>query len=252
MDFMISIIALTSALTLAAVVVMYFKLSAAIDRRAKAILNATENQFRQIEALLAVYKESDITHALPPTRGWAASPDFLRNLSILIGEKKPRTVVECSSGTSTLVVAACLKRLGEGHVYSLENDPEFAEKTRAALIRSGLSSWATVLDAPLKQTILDGWQGNWYSTDNLPPDLNIDLLCIDGPPGIFQPLARYPALPIFAQQLSTPAYVIMDDSERDDEKTTICRWKESFKYIETHHVPECEKGCTLLRIAGLK
>jgi hypothetical protein len=123
----LSIIAITiSCLTLIAVTISYFKLSAAVDRHGKAAVYATENSFRQIEALIGIYEETQINRALPPTRGWAASPDFLRNLCISVAEEKPKTIVECSSGISTLIAAACLKRQGSGHVYSLEHDPIFA------------------------------------------------------------------------------------------------------------------------------
>ena len=63
------------------VYLMYHKLSLAISRLAKQTNKQADNVISQIEALLALYAEIRPAHGLPPTRGWAASPDFLRLLT---------------------------------------------------------------------------------------------------------------------------------------------------------------------------
>lgn len=112
--------------------------------------------FRQLEALQGLYAELDLKVSLPPTRGWAASPDFLLELVRHTRANKPLTVLECSSGTSTLVLARCLQLNGAGKVLSLEHDPYYAAQTRQQLQRHGLQDWAQVLDAPLQPHALDG------------------------------------------------------------------------------------------------
>ncbi|MFV9616186.1 MAG: class I SAM-dependent methyltransferase, partial [Gammaproteobacteria bacterium] len=45
--------------------------------------------------------------ALPVTEHWSAAPDFLEIISAYCLEKKPQLIVECSSGTSSLVLSQC-------------------------------------------------------------------------------------------------------------------------------------------------
>jgi tRNA A58 N-methylase Trm61 len=83
-------------------------------------------------------------------------------------QTKPFTIVECSSGVSTVVAARCCQLVGHGHVFSLEHEAEYAEKTRQQLVKHGLEQWATVFHSPLV-SVGDGRR--WYSDDVLPADL---------------------------------------------------------------------------------
>ena len=99
---------------------------------------SSDNVFRQLEALHALYAELDLKRALPPIRGWRASPDFLILIARYARDARPRIVVECGSGTSTVVLARCMQINGSGHVYSLEHEAEFVKATEAELKRHGL------------------------------------------------------------------------------------------------------------------
>ncbi|WP_341676055.1 class I SAM-dependent methyltransferase [Niveibacterium sp. SC-1] len=203
------------------------------------------NEFRQIEALLALYADLKPQLGLPPTRGWAGSPDFLRTLAAHVIRESPETVVECSSGASTLILAHLLRRQGFGHAYSLEHETEYADKTRALLAAHGLSDWATVIDAPLQAT--RGAQGEqpWYALAGLPAS-TIDLLVIDGPPTHVAPLARYPAGPHLFPRLSARGHVFLDDAGRSEERETVRRWLAEMPQFE-HVALEAEKGLAMLR-----
>jgi predicted O-methyltransferase YrrM len=96
--------------------------------------------YHQLEKLLGLYVDLGLTKSLPGTRGWAASPDFLTELGRYALSAKPTSVVECSSGTSTIVLARCMQINGQGKVYSLEQDPVYAAKTNEQLERHGLSA----------------------------------------------------------------------------------------------------------------
>lgn len=78
-----------------------------------------ETLFSQIQALLALERKLDMHDALPPMRGWAGSPDFLLKTTEETLRRKPQTVMEFSSGVSTVVLARCLQLNGTGHVYGL-------------------------------------------------------------------------------------------------------------------------------------
>ena len=112
---------------------------------------------------------------LPVTENWSAAPDFLKILSDYCLENKPETIVECSSGCSSLVLAQCCKLNQHGHVYSLENGKEFVDQTRQQLDDFSLSEYCDVIHAPLQNVRLNSEDSQWYDLAEL-PELEIDLI----------------------------------------------------------------------------
>lgn len=204
--------------------------------------------YRQLESLQALTSLLGLRQPLPPLRDWAGSPDFLLELCREALARVPGRIVECSSGVSTLVIARCCQLNNHGHVYSLENSAEFAQKTRTMLERAGLQDWATVVEAPLKPYSFEGESYSWYTIDDLPSE-RIDLLVVDGPLGKLNPLARYPAGPILFPRLSDNALIIVDDANRPDERRIIERWHKQFPRFGVER-REAEKGLALLEAAS--
>ncbi|MFY7913423.1 MAG: class I SAM-dependent methyltransferase [Rubrivivax sp.] len=204
----------------------------------------SEQVFAQIQALMSLERRLSLPRPLPPLRGWAASPDMLLRLADHVLENPLSCVLECSSGSSTLVIARCLQLRGHGHVYSLEHDPRYAQQTRERLRQYGLDEWATVLDAPLRPQA----QGSdWYSLDALPSNLPpVDLLVIDGPPVSTGPHARYAAVPRLLTRLAPDCSIWLDDAARDDEQQILKRWLSEFPEWQQEQVA-CEKGLCILR-----
>lgn len=201
------------------------QLAAAVEDLKRHARHESDRMFAQHEALLWLRDMLDLDWPLPPTRGWAASPDLLLAVVRDIRERPPVAVVEMGSGTSTIAIAAALRRFGGGQLVSLEHEPEHAQRTRAELTRHGLGDRATVLDAPLGDVDLGGTNWRWYvvSKDLLPP--RIDMLFVDGPPAATGPLARYPCVPFLADRLSGTVVVYLDDGVRRDEKDIAARWE---------------------------
>lgn len=203
--------------------------------------------YRQIEALFGLFSVLRIRRPLPPMRGYASSPDVLAVLVSEALQSKPRAVVECGSGVSTLLLAYCFERTGSGHVWSLESDAAYAEQTERLLAKHGLESYATILRAALKAVQVEGRKYHWYDTaalERLPH--GIDILYVDGPIGLPGTSARYPAVPLLMPRLSPDALIMMDDYIRVDEKRIGQRWRE----LLANHVleePEAEKGLLVLR-----
>jgi hypothetical protein len=199
--------------------------------------------YSHLEALYALQEKLALPTPLHSLRNWAGSPDFLLTLARITQNSAPDVVVECSSGSSTLVIARCLQLLGKGHVYSLEHDERYARKTIEMLRENDLLEWATVISAPLTP-----WRDGavWYSLENLPDTVReINLLVVDGPPHDSSPLARLPALPALSSRLSADATSVLDDAARDAEKEIVRRWRDldkSFIGISVKH----EKGCYVL------
>ena len=210
-------------------------------------LRTTEsaNLYRQVQAFIGLKDLMSFAVPLPPLRMWAASPDFLLVIARHALAAKPRVVVECSSGSSTVVLAQAAKANGTGHVYSLEHDPIFAAETRATLAEHGLSDWATVIDAPLVPVPLGGKTFRWYDDTGLRGLEAIDMLVIDGPPLGTNALARYPAGPRLLPRLAPGGAAFLDDAARPDETEAVARWQEAFPHLVRADL-SCEKGCVRL------
>lgn len=190
-----------------------------------------QNLLKQLQCLDRLCKRLGLEKGdLPPAAGWTALPDVLLELEAEVRKGEVETVVECGSGLSTLVFAKAFSNSGKGKVYSLEHDAECAEKTREELEALGLSTWAEVIDAPLKQQKTGNRTNNWYSEDSLKKieSDKIDLLFVDGPPVNSSTLARYPALPAFSAKLENSPKkglrVVLDDGIRQDEQEIKKLW----------------------------
>jgi hypothetical protein len=200
--------------------------------------------YRQIESLGALQRLLDLPEPLPPLRGWAGSPDFLLALARHVMATRPRVIFECSSGSSTLVLARCLELLGNGgRVVSLEHEASYAAATRDLLARNGVAAHATILDAPLKP--VDGLSDHatpWYCVEQQalwPRD--IEMVVVDGPPGRAGPHSRFPALPVLHGHLARGCSIFLDDADRDDERWAIAQWRKMYPDFKAENL-DCEKG----------
>ncbi len=186
-----------------------------------------------------------LTAELPYTKDWSAAADFVQLIVDEVFATKPQTIVECSSGLTTLMLARACQMVGQGRVYSLENGPEYAQNCRDNLKRYQLDEIATVIAAPLVDTVVGDKTFQWYSIAGL-KEQQIDMLVIDGPPGFIQQHSRYPALPVLMERLADNCSVFLDDATRDDEKELVAMWLKEYPEFE-HHYLDYERGCSVLR-----
>ncbi|MDH3355477.1 MAG: class I SAM-dependent methyltransferase [Chromatiales bacterium] len=194
----------------------------------------------------ALEEKLGLKKGVPYTPDWSAAPDFIELIVEHSLTEKPQTIVECSSGLTTLMLARCCKMNGSGHLYSLENGAEYAAKTRSYFERYELDEWVTVLDAPLEKMTIHGNEYLWYKSSDISNE-SIDMLVIDGPPGFMQKNARYPALPVLFERLSDHCVIFLDDAARDDEKELVHLWLNEHPEIE-HEYIDTERGCVRLVI----
>ncbi len=204
-----------------------------------------ESLYSQLQATASLQFALQFEKPLPPMRGWAGSPDFLLHVAHALLRDKPESVLECSSGVSTLVSARCLQLNGTGHVWSLEHDEAFAEQTRELLSQYQLADWATVVVAPLRKHE-DGTI--WYSDEALPPNLPLaGALVVDGPPESIGPMARAPAFSRLRARLAPGAQIFIDDAARSAETAMVEEWKKTDPSLKIEQLPT-EKGLTVVTL----
>jgi len=196
--------------------------------------------FRQSESLAALYGTLDIQQPLPGTRHRAASPDFLCLMAREIFRLQPELIVEAGSGTSTLVAAYCLKKLGRGKIVSLDHIDKYVGISRQTIKSHGLDDFAEVLYAPIKDYEIDGKKYPWYDDARLQAIDQIDLMIVDGPPRNVAADARYPAVPLLLNKLHENSVVLVDDGARPGEKEIVSQWKQ--KYGLLYSAEPLEKG----------
>jgi len=185
-------------------------------------------QTREVEALAQLFQGFTPRAPMPSSGGFALNPTDLLDLLHLVRTRRPKLVVELGSGTSTVWLAYVLEQLG-GRLISLDHDPGYAAKTRAALAQHRLTEVAEVRDAPLRTVELEGRDYPWYDTGALADVEGVDLLLIDGPPAKTGPDARYPAMRVIEHRLADAATVVVDDANREDEQAAMRRWVETIE-----------------------
>lgn len=182
---------------------------------------------------------------LPVTEHWSAAPDFLEMISDYCLKNKPRVILECSSGTSSLILSRCCQMNKVGHVYSLENGEEFVDQTNQQLDSFVLSKYCDVIYSPLQDLRLGEEIYQWYAINDL-PDAEIDMLVIDGPPGFLQKHSRYPALPMLSKKMAEHCAIFLDDAARDDEQELVERWLNENPNFQAEYIKN-ERGCYILK-----
>lgn len=190
----------------------------------KAVRTWTRTVYAELEDLEALYRDINPDRALPPMRGWAAGADLSRFLYSEVTANGRRNIVECGSGSTTVILAYALRANGSGIVTALEHQEEFAEATRRLLAERGLSDWARVVHAPLTDVKIGAEEFTWYEPGRI-PDGPIDLCFVDGPPQTVGDAARYPAVPLMRDRLAADAAIVLDDAHRSDERAVGERWQ---------------------------
>ncbi len=178
---------------------------------------------------LAIHALQPLSTTYLPWSTLAMRPSGLLAVLNEVVLDRRRHVVECGGGVSTLYIARLLAQRG-GHLWTIEDDPEWAEFLSDSIAQEGLASTATVVCAPLEPTSLS-WDGaSWYQQSALQAELgglSVDLLVVDGPKAFSRELrySRYPALPYFWSSLAPNFAVVLDDINRLGEQRVVARWQ---------------------------
>ncbi len=190
-------------------------------------------EVQQLEAVFQLFRRVSPRAPMPTTGGWAMTPAALLELMYLVERRRPRLVLELGSGTSTVWMSYAVQR-HQGRVVSLDHDQRYAAVTRAQLMRHRLERTAEVRYAPLREQRVGDRTYRWYDPTVLGEMSGVELLVVDGPPGVTGPMARYPALPLLEPLLADRATVVLDDADRPDERRTAERWQEELPGLARH------------------
>ncbi len=211
-----------------------------------------DNHFFQLESLIYILRTLPNIKELPPTRGWAGSPDFLAQLIKIIIDSKPDQVLELGSGTSTVVIGSALIKNDHGKVISLDHEIKYANLTRENLKFNGIDSLSSVFHCPLREYQINGEKWLWYDISQIRLNHKINLLIIDGPPGSLQKMSRYPAIPLLFEHFAVRTTVVLDDSKREDETLVVKKWlvflEQKGCKVLVEEFGHFEKGMTVLKI----
>ena len=210
------------------------------------------NYFTQFEALQSIKQLFPEAVFLPPTRGWAASPDFLLKLVELVITESPKYVVELGSGVSSVVLGLALNKFCNGQLVSIDHEVFFAQKTQKFININKLSETVDVKFCPLFDYHYQDKMWQWYDLSLIKFKQNIDLLVVDGPPRKLQEKSRFPALTLLMNKLSPDATIILDDANRKNEQEVIKDWelyldKQAVKY-DLFSYPDYEKGMAMIKL----
>jgi len=220
-----------------------------VDRIGALVEKELKRTFRQVEALQNLYAILAFEHALPASRGFPASPDLLLFLVDLVDRHRPKVIVECGSGLSTLCFALAMRHFGiDGKVIALEHLEQYAAQTEELLRRHDVADIAEVRTAPLEDVTFGDETTPWYSRAAWDDIAGVDLFFVDGPPAKLGPLARYPSLPFFMDRLAPGAQIVLDDYARTKERTVLKRWETEYPDRFVVESIPLEKGAALVTL----
>lgn len=195
------------------------------------------NSVHQLNEIIEQQKDILATHYLAPLStnylpwsGYALRPSGLVNVLNDIMINNRRVIVECGGGLSTFYMARLLKD-SDSHLYTIEHNQEWLEFLEKGLKKEGLLDSVMLIEAPLKSSGLGLDDIPWYDPEalrkQLPKDIKIDLLLVDGPTAYTEETqySRYPAVPYFVPFFSQNCTIVIDDVNRQGEQEIVKRWE---------------------------
>lgn len=178
-----------------------------------------------------------------PWGGWSLDRHTAEELAAHLHRTQPRTVLECGSGLSTVLLAEYASATG-ANVISLEHSAEYASRTRRDLAGRDLLDYVDVRQAPLMDLATPAGVLPWYGVHVTE---SLDFVLVDGPPG---KIGRAGALFGLMPHLTDGAWEIwLDDADRDGERAAVDLWRSHYIFLDDH-VPT-PKGLARLRNAAV-
>jgi len=156
---------------------------------------------------------------------WSIDAFLARYLVQFLLEHRPDCIVELGSGSSTLLIARCASVIdgyAPRHIV-IDHEAKYLDLTRQLAAINGFDKGIEYFHCPLSTDEHTGMQ--WYGGvgEHL-AGVQAQLIVVDGPPGVLQPLSRYPAFPSLAVHMAPRCTLLLDDAARPDEREIARRW----------------------------
>jgi hypothetical protein len=184
------------------------------------------------------------SNALQPTDvigAWTMSKEVMGFILIMLLIEKPKAIIECGSGLSTILLAhyaSIVAAEGIGvSIVSLEQDDLEVDKNKERLRDLNLDKYADIVHVPIDA------DGN-YIIDNdrisaVIGNRHADWLIIDGPAG--PDGCRVSTLPLLSLYCKENARWILDDALRDGELKALTSWS-STRGVRVEGIYPFDKG----------
>jgi len=205
-------------------------------RRSSKQNTANIDKLERIESLIFLHHSVNPKIPLPFDNSWAAAPDILNRLVVEIYNCRPKFILDIGGGISTIIMGYCLKQLGEGKIISLEHNEDYYAEMKKMVNNHDLNQIIEVEHSPLKRVRIGDRDWEWYDIETLKLEQKIDLMFVDGPPGILHKHSRYPAIPLLEKYLHPASVVILDDGKRLEEREIVELWKNKYKNANVKYI----------------
>ena len=206
---------------------------------------------RQVQALLGLERMLDLPGRVSPMGGWAASPDFNLLLVQELLRVRPRTVLECGSGTSTVLMALAVRQYDlPTRIVSLEHLEQFRDFTKLALEDCGVPDLVDVRLAPLQPTSLVDHPSPWYDEKALEDLDDVGLIVVDGPPELTGHHARFPVVPLLRDKFADQVSIVVDDLKRESDHEVLTIWRGLLPEFDVERIGSLQKHAAVLRRGG--
>ena len=153
---------------------------------------------------------------------WALDADTLNYLEIRLQRERPRVILECGCGASTMLLSLYARSLAasEATIISLEQSPAYLESVRGRLAEAGLDAPVHLLPVPLNAE--DQYQLPGDALTRVLGNRTLDWIIIDAPSG--RPACRINTLPMLAPYSRAGTRWFLDDAFRDGELDILRNW----------------------------
>lgn len=202
---------------------------------------------RDMAAHLALHVLVPLAGAPMPLTSYSALPRTVVELVQLVRElPREGLVVELGSGASTVWMALAAKQSNRGiRIISLEHSEDWAEQARRSIRANRVEEHVELRVADLQERA--SHQGPWYDVASIQDISDVAVLFIDGPPGSGSKEARMPSLEFFASRMAPNCVVVVDDTDRADEKKLADAWQRELSQSGDVQVITLERTIILTR-----
>lgn len=179
-----------------------------------------------------------------PLGGPSIDPNHARLLHFILQFKKPATILELGSGSSTAIIAKALEdlRIPTAAHIAVDHDARFLQLTKELCEANGFVGKIEYHHCPLVKA--GDRTAEWYSIgQEIRSKGPFDLILVDGPPAYTAELetSRGPALPELFEHLAVDGVLLLDDANRPGERQVQASWRAQFPDLVFHH-DETGKG----------